>query len=52
MDRPTQLDEYLKQYKVGKLKITDTITGEETYDDIYDAGEMDLDKIFELCGRG
>ena len=50
--RTKQLDEYLKQFRVsGIIKMTDTETGEISYDELYDANDIDLDELCRLSGR-
>ena len=51
MERTKQLDKYLEKFKVGTMKITDTETGEISYDDIYDMDSIDIDEFCRLAGR-
>jgi len=47
-----QLDEYLKTVKVsGIIKMTDTDTGEVSFDELYDINDIDLDELCRMVDR-
>ena len=47
-----QLDDYLNDYEIcGTLKVTDTETGETSFDDLYNANDLDWDQLAKLSGR-